>query len=316
MRNRFVATLTRLAADDPHLMLLTGDLGFGVLNDFAERFPRQYLNVGVAEQNLTGVAAGLALSGKHVFTYSIANFPTLRCLEQIRNDVCYHDLPVTIVSIGGGLSYGPLGFSHQATEDLAIMRALPNMTVVAPGDDDEAGYATAALAQLARPAYLRLDRGAAPHNCDDGETAFELGRMTIVRDNGPTVLIVSTGAILATALDAASRLSARGIAVTVASCHTLKPFDTETLRKQIARGCRMVVTVEEHSVIGGLGSAVADSILCPGSYAPVPVLRCGLPDILPTIVGSQSFLRSEFGLTGEAIAAKVQSVLETCEEAH
>jgi transketolase len=190
------------------------------------------------------------------------------------------------------------------------MRALPNMTVVAPGDCDEAAAATAALAQFAGPAYLRLDRSPPLAN-SPGERSFSIGQMSIIRDGGPTVLLMSTGAILATAMDAASRLDERGIGVTVVSCHTLKPFDAETLRTQIARGCRMVVTVEEHSVIGGLGSAVGESITSPKSFAAVPILRCGLPDVFPPIVGSQDFLRNEFGLTGEAIAERVLSALDS-----
>src|SRR5467141_1191088 len=151
-----------LAEYNAGIMLLTGDLGFGVLNTFAERFPRQYLNVGVAEQNLTGVATGLALEGRIVFTYSIANFPTLRCLEQIRNDAAYHEANVKVVAVGGGFAYGPLGMSHHATEDLAIMRSLPEMVVVAPGDPMEVDGATRALAAHRGPAYLRLGRAGEP----------------------------------------------------------------------------------------------------------------------------------------------------------
>jgi transketolase len=294
-------------------MLLTGDLGFGVLTDFAERLPRQYLNVGVAEQNMTGIAAGLALSGKRVFTYSIANFPTLRCLEQIRNDICYHDLAVTVVSVGGGLSYGPLGFSHHATEDLAIMRALPNMTVVAPGNDDEAEDATVALAGLHKPAYLRLDR-ATPGSADMERPRFELGRISIVREAGDAVLMISSGAILNTAIEATIRLSELGIGVTVASCHTLKPFDSQTLLELIGGGCRLVVTVEEHSVVGGLGSAVAQSITDPSNRVVVPVMCVGIPDILPAVVGSQQYHRSEFGLTAENITDRIVSVLKDQEK--
>lgn len=308
MRDRFIQTFTELAGNDPDLMLLTADLGFGVLDDFAKRFPRQYLNVGVAEQNLTGVAAGLALSGKHVFTYSIANFPILRCLEQVRNDVCYHDLAVTIVAIGGGLSYGPLGFSHHATEDLAITRALPNMTVVAPGDDEEAVAATVALARHRGPAYLRLDR-AAPRDERLRETPFELGRMSVVWESGTDVLLLTTGAMLGTCVEAAEQLTNAGVGVTLVSCHTLKPFDSETLAKQISRGFQVAVTVEEHSTIGGLGSAVSDSMSSPESYFRTPVVRFGLPDVLPSVVGSQNYLRREFGLTGAQIASAAQSVI-------
>ena len=147
-----------LAERDSRLMLVTGDLGFGVLNRFIERFPRQFLNVGVAEQNMTGIAAGLALEGRTVFTYSIGNFPTLRCLEQLRNDAAYHGANVKVVAVGGGFSYGSLGFSHHATEDLAILRALPNVTVVAPGDDWETQEATTAIWEQPGTCYIRLDR--------------------------------------------------------------------------------------------------------------------------------------------------------------
>src|SRR5437868_12139385 len=162
MRDAFVDSLRRAAAADRRVMVLTGDLGFGVLDRFATQFPDQYLNVGVAEQNLTGVATGLALDGHIVFTYSIANFPTLRCLEQIRNDACYHEANVKVVAVGGGFSYGPLGISHHATEDLSIMRALPNMTICAPGDQWEAREATKSLAANPGTCYLRLDKSPAP----------------------------------------------------------------------------------------------------------------------------------------------------------
>ncbi len=152
MRDAFFHSLLQLAAEDERIYLLSGDLGFGVADEFRRRFPARFLNAGVAEQNMTGVAAGLALAGKIVFTYSIANFPTLRCLEQIRNDVCAHNANVKIVAVGGGLAYGALGPSHHATEDLAILRALPNMVVVAPGDPLEAAQATAAIARMPGPA--------------------------------------------------------------------------------------------------------------------------------------------------------------------
>src|SRR6266567_4176597 len=158
MRGAFFRALLRLAEQDERVHLIVGDLGFGVVEDFAQRFPKRFLNVGVAEQNMTGIAAGMALSGKIVFTYSIANFPTLRCLEQIRNDVCYHDANVKIVAIGGGFSYGALGISHHATEDLAVMRALPQISVVAPGDRWEVSEATKAIAYAPGAAYLRLDK--------------------------------------------------------------------------------------------------------------------------------------------------------------
>src|SRR5437667_1620165 len=175
MRSAFFDTLVRLAEDDERITLVVGDLGFGVIEPFARRFPDRFLNAGVAEQNLTGIAAGMALSGKIVFTYSIANFPTLRCLEQIRNDVCYHEANVKIVAVGGGFAYGALGMTHHATEDLAIMRTLPGMVVVAPGDPVEAELATRAVVRDSRPCYLSLGRAGEPTVHPRG-VSFQLGR--------------------------------------------------------------------------------------------------------------------------------------------
>lgn len=166
MRTAFIETLTQIAEKDPRIMLLVGDLGFGVVTEFAKRFPDQFVNVGVAEQNMTGIATGLALSGKIVFTYSIANFPILRCLEQLRNDVCYHQANVVSVSVGCGFSYGALGMTHHGTEDIAIMRTLPYMTTIAPGDPIETQAATAEAAKGIGPVFLRLGRAGEPvvHN--------------------------------------------------------------------------------------------------------------------------------------------------------
>ena len=162
MRDAFIRTLTELVPQHPEVVLLSGDLGFAVLNEYIDRFPRQFLNVGIAEQNMSGLAAGLALEGHTVFTYSIGNFPTLRCLEQIRNDICYHGANVKIVCVGGGMSYGPVGFSHHATEDLAMLRSLPGMQVFSPCDLWEAAEAARYLVSHRGPAYLRLDKSAAP----------------------------------------------------------------------------------------------------------------------------------------------------------
>src|SRR5438105_7015646 len=225
VRDAFVDSLGRAAAADRRVMVVTGDLGFGVLDRFAAQFPDQYLNVGVAEQNLTGVATGLALDGHIVFTYSIANFPTLRCLEQIRNDACYHDANVKVVAIGGGFSYGPLGMSHHATEDLAILRAVPNVTVVAPGDDWEAASATTALLKTPGTCYLRLDRSSASTSVA-AEATFEIGRARTIR-NGSDVTLISTGGILSEVLEAADVLAADHITCRVVSMHTVKPLDIE-----------------------------------------------------------------------------------------
>src|SRR5207249_2078227 len=186
--------LVRLAEDDERITLVVGDLGFGVIEPFARRFPDRFLNAGVAEQNLTGIAAGMALSGKHVFTYSIANFPTLRCLEQIRNDICYHKAAVTIVAVGGGYSYGSLGYSHHGIEDLAIMSSLPHMRVISPGDPIETALAMEQITGDPGPTYLRLGKAGEPI-VHSSPPSLRLGRAITVRD-GEDLTIVATGAML------------------------------------------------------------------------------------------------------------------------
>src|ERR1051325_134088 len=200
MRDAFIARLEKLAASNPRVFLITGDLGFGVLDSYRKNQPRQFLNAGVAEQNMTGLATGLALEGRIVFTDSIANFPTLRCLEQIRNDAVYHDANVKVVAIGGGFSYGTLGFSHHATEDLAILRSL-GMPVIAPGCDWEAEEAVDALVNTPGAGYLRLDRSSAGSTRMPGEK-FELGKARVLRA-GKDLTLVSTGGILSEVLQAA-----------------------------------------------------------------------------------------------------------------
>ncbi|MDQ6699460.1 MAG: hypothetical protein M3Z36_04675, partial [Acidobacteriota bacterium] len=312
MRDRFVEALTELAENDPRITLVTGDLGFGVLTGFAERFPRQYLNAGVAEQNMTGIATGLALEGRIVFTYSIGNFPTLRCLEQIRNDACYHDANVKIVAIGGGFSYGPLGISHHATEDLSIMRALPNVTVVSPCDIWETVEATKALAARPGVAYLRLDKSAAPRSHHASES-FELGKARVVR-SGQDITLAATGGILGEVLQAADRLSQQGIACRVLSIHTIAPLDADSLARA-ARETGGIITVEEHTIHGGLGGAVAETLLELGAI-PRKFLRIGLRAGFSSVVGSQQYLRTIYGIDAAAIAEAVSRCLQADPQAH
>jgi transketolase len=302
VRDVFVARLTALAEADPRIHLVTGDLGFGVLTRFAERFPRQYLNAGVAEQNMTGIATGLALEGRIVFTYSIANFPTLRCLEQIRNDACYHDANVKVVAIGGGFSYGALGISHHATEDLSIMRALPAITVVAPGDDWETAEATSALAATPGTCYLRLDKSSAGDTRRPGER-FVLGRARVLREGGDVTLI-TCGGILQVVLRAAERLAGQGIACRVVSMHTVKPIDAAAI-VAAARETGGIVTVEEHTVEGGLGGAVAEVCLDRGAF-PGFFRRVGLPGCFSSIVGSQDYLRGRYQMDEESVVRAVR----------
>lgn len=307
MRDHFIARLLRLAQNDPRIHLITGDLGFRVFDEYREMLPRQFLNAGVAEQNMTGLATGMALDGRIVFTYSIANFPTLRCLEQIRNDACYHNANVKVVSVGGGLSYGALGISHHATEDIAILRALPDITVVAPGDHWEVEEATEAIVNTPGTVYFRLDKSFAERTNTTGEV-FELGKARVIRDGGDLTL-VAAGGILGCVVNAAETLAARGIECRVLSMHTIKPLDEQAV-VAAATESGGIVTVEEHSVDGGLGSSVAEVLLEEGAI-PSRFYRIGLRAGFSSIVGSQAFLREQYQIDAPAIVDRVVGLLGT-----
>jgi transketolase len=306
VRGAFFRGLMDLAAQDDRVYLLVGDLGFGVVEPFMQKFPERFLNAGVAEQNMTGIAAGIALTGKIVFTYSIANFPILRCLEQVRNDVCYHRANVKIVSIGGGYSYGALGMSHHATEDLAILRALPEMTVIAPGDPFEAGAATHAAAAHDGPCYLRLGRAGEPV-VHASNVEFRIGKAIRVRE-GDALTLISTGAMLRTTVDVADALAARGTPARVLSMHTLKPLDAEAVLAA-ARETGAIVTIEEHSVAGGLGGAVAEC-LAESCELRVPFKRLGIPTSFSAPPGTQEYLREQCGLSPKSILRSLEPLLE------
>lgn len=300
MRTTFIETLCELAATDRRIWLLTGDLGYSVLEPFALRFPDRYVNVGVAEQNMTGIAGGLARCGKVVFTYSIANFPVMRCLEQIRNDVCYHNGNVKIVAVGGGLAYGAQGYTHHGVEDLAVTRVLPNMVVVAPGDPVETRLATKAISEHVGPCYLRLGKAQEPvvHR---SEPAFELGKAILLRE-GRDVTLISTGGMLDTVVRAAQELARAGIAARIVSMPTVCPLDDHAVL-DAAHRTRLIVTVEEHGQ-GGLASAVAEVLAGCRSRAAFLPLRLSRDAI--HAAGSQEFLRSRQGLSVEGVVAAVR----------
>lgn len=300
MRDAFIARLHELAASDPRITLITGDLGFKVLDKFADSYPRQFVNAGVAEQNMTGLATGLALEGRIVFTYSIANFSTLRCLEQIRNDAAYHGANVKVVAVGGGFSYGSLGISHHATEDIAVLRAMPDVAVVCPGDDWEAAEATTAIVKREGTCYLRLDRSSAETSAP--QSVFELGTARVVAE-GRDLTLISTGGMLGTVLATRQKLLAAGLECRVVSMHTVSPLDRGAVVRA-ARETGGVVTVEEHTVNGGLGGAVAEALLDDGAQ-PRVFIRFGLRDGFSSIVGSQDYLRRQYGLDAETIVARI-----------
>ena len=300
MRDSFIRSMLELAKEDRNVELVTGDLGFGVLRPFWETVPDQFLNVGIAEQNMTAMAAGMALEGKTVFTYSIGNFPTLRCIEQIRNDCAYHGANVNIVCVGGGFVYGSLGMSHHATEDLAVMRSLPDVAVFAPADKVEAAAVAKAVVKYPGTCYIRLGRGGEKVIREDlGE--FRIGKAIPVCE-GSRAAIFSTGDIAGEVLKAKAILESRGITPTIYTFPTVKPLDAETVRA-CAESSELIVTCEEHNIVGGLGSAVAEVLAEMKQSA--RLVRLGINDSYCGIVGDQNHLRAHYGLTGEKIADRI-----------
>lgn len=305
MRTVFNRILVDLARDNEQICMVLSDIGYGEIEGFAQAYPERFFNCGVAEQNATGIAAGLALEGNIAITYSIANFPTLRCLEQIRNDICYHNTNVKIVAIGGGLAYGALGVSHHACEDIAIMRALPNMVVLAPGDPVEMALATPQLVEWEGPVYLRCGRGKETVVHQE-PPQFAIGKAVQIRE-GQDVALIATGTILHNVVQAADRLAEVGIEARVLSMHTVKPLDAQALIKA-AEETGAIVTIEEHQVLGGLGGAVSE-VLMESVTGPITFKRIGVPDEYAHGVGSQAYLRESYALSVEGIARTVQSVL-------
>jgi transketolase len=305
MRDTFVKTLIDIARKDKNVVLVTGDLGFGVLKPFWEQLPDQFINVGIAEQNMTGFAAGLALSGKTVFTYSIGNFPTLRCIEQIRNDCAYHNANVKVVCVGGGFTYGSLGMSHHATEDIAVMRSMPDITVMAPGDLTEAIECTKAIYEKEGTCYLRLGRGGEP-KIHDTIDDFKIGK-AIEINKGSKVVIFSTGAIFEEAKGACDILKSKGVEAGLYTFPTVKPIDKETISYCI-KNYDLIVTVEEHNIVGGFGSAVAEIMSEYNDYKS-KLIRIGLDDKYSSIVGTQKYLRNEYGMSANKIAERIQKEL-------
>jgi transketolase len=286
-------------------MLITGDLGFAVLDEYRHRFPRQFINAGVAEQNMTLVATGMALEGHTVFTYSIGNFPTLRCLEMIRNDAAYHRANVKVVSIGGGFSYGQLGISHHATEDLAIMRVLPDVTSLSPGSLWEVTQATEAITRRPGTCFLRLDKdvGSPDHA---GTDTFELGSPRRLR-TGTDIAFFSTGGILSEVTKATTLLEQAGISASIYSVHTLNPIVAPPF-VEASQTHRAIVTVEEHTIHGGLGGLVLETLADNNAF-PSRFLRIGLEGCFSSVVGSQSYLRTHYRMDAEAIAVRARQLL-------
>lgn len=306
MRDTFVRTLIELAKQDKNIELITADLGFGVLKPYWEQLPDQFTNCGIAEQNMSGIAAGMALSGKTVFTYSIGNFPTIRCLEQIRNDIAYHNANVKVVCVGGGFVYGSLGVSHHATEDISMMRAIPGMAVMAPGDLMEAIEATKAIAAYNGPCYLRLGRGGEKRIHETIEN-FQIGKAIKVRD-GEKIAIFSAGGIFEEVAAAIADLTVKGFSPIVYTFPTVKPIDREVI-EACAERCELIVTCEENTVVGGFGGAVAE-VMAEMAHKRARLLRIGLDDHFATAVGTQKYLRNEYGMSAAKIVSRVEETMK------
>jgi transketolase len=301
MRTTFINKLTKLAEQDQRIFLVIADLGFSVVEEFERKFPERFINAGIAEANAVSIAAGLALSGKIPYVYSIAPFVTMRAFEQVRVDCAYMKTNVRLVGVGGGVSYGPAGATHHAIEDLAIMRALPNMTVLAPGDPWEAERLVEQSVDVVGPVYIRLGKNKEPV-VSNPVACCRIGQANIYCD-GSDLSVLTTGNMFETGTRLVKRLTDDfGMNAALANIHTVKPLDREYLRQRIQTG-RPIITIEEHNIIGGLGSAVAEMIAESGTA--LAFKRFAIPDEYSHYVGSQEYIRSRWKLDDASLAAEI-----------
>lgn len=304
MRNAFAQEITDLAGQDERIVLFSGDIGNRLFDTYKRSFPDRFYNCGVAEANMTGIAAGMALCGLRPVTYTIAAFNTARCLEQIRVDICYQNLPVVIAGVGSGLSYASLNATHHTLEDISFLRVLPNMTVICPGDAWEVRAAVRAAMKYNGPVYIRLGKKDEPL-VHKSLPDFTIGKGITVR-SGKDICLLSTGNILPTAVEVAERLEREGISAQVVSFHTVKPLD-EGLLADIFSRVSLVVTIEEHSILGGLGGSVAEW-LGDQYHKKARFLRLGTADAFMYKAGGQDYGRQHFGLMPAQI---VERILQT-----
>jgi transketolase len=303
----FSGTLQDLAQHDKDIIVVTSDSrGSGKLSPFGQKFTAQHIEVGIAEQNLVGVAAGLASTGKKVFAVSPACFLTARALEQIKNDVAYSNNPVNVIGISAGVSYGALGSTHHSLHDFAALRAINNIMVVAPADNFETEQAIKLAAAMNEPIYLRFGKKVMQSLKEVNDDEFVFGKGRVITE-GNDVVIVATGETVYPALQAANKLKEQNIAATVISMHTIKPLDTELL-ESVAKKCKAVVTVEEHSVYGGLGEACASYLLQNGISKPFKII--GIPDEY-TVTGSQQDIFNHYGINEKGITEIILTLLKT-----
>ncbi len=299
----FAETLEELAKNDPDLLIVTSDSrGSGKLKPFGEKFPEKMVEVGIAEQNLVGVAAGLASMGKNVFAVSPACFLTARSLEQIKNDICYSDNPVRLIGISAGVSYGALGSTHHSLHDIAVLRAINNIDIIIPADDFETKEAIKAASKSKKPLYIRFGKKKMPNLGQNISPNFEIGKARIIRE-GKDIQLIGTGETVWPCLEAAELLSKEGIEAEVISMHSIKPFD-----HSIFKGNKPIITVEEHMINGGLGEAVASFLLENKHY--VPFKKMGIPDEY-TVTGSQVEIFDHYGLNDRGISIEAIKLIKS-----
>jgi transketolase len=298
VRTAFIEQLIVEARRNPRIFLVVGDLGYSVIEPFQAEFPDRFLNAGVAEQNMTGMAAGLASEGFHVFTYSIGNFPTLRCLEQIRNDVCYHNFPVTVVAVGAGMAYGNMGYSHHCVQDIACLRGMPNLTLLSPADPGETVACVEWLSKHPGPSYLRLGKAGEPKIHSQPVTVE--GPVRVV-DHGGRIAIVATGSVLSEAVSASAILSQESISCDVYSMIRLSPVRPHDFEQ--FNSYQNIVTVEEHVGPGGLGELMRS-----GVQRGISVESLAVNAGTASCVGTQSVLRQLSGLNAESMVECVRQL--------
>lgn len=297
MRNAFAEEITKIAAADPKVVLLSGDIGNRLFDEYKQKFPTRFYNCGVAEANMASMAAGLAMCGFRPITYTITSFNTTRCLEQIRVDICYHNMPVIVVGVGSGLSYATLGCTHHTCEDISFLRSIPNMTVVCPGDSLELRSLLWDAMKQKGPIYIRMGKKGEPKVYEELPQA-KIGKANIIK-NGKDICILATGNLLPMAMEVSKILP---IPVQVVSLHTVKPLDIAALRS-FSQNFSLFATLEEHSLIGGIGSAIAEWMV--DNNIQIPLVRFGTKDEFPHKLGSQDYIRDYFGLNPEKIAKNI-----------
>lgn len=318
MRNAFRDAVYELARRDDRVVLLSADIGNRMFDAFKADFPDRFYNVGIAEQNMIGLAAGLAMSGLRPYCYTIANFTTYRVIEQLRVDLCYHHQPVVVAGVGGGLSYATLGSTHHSCEDIGMLRSLPGMDILCPGDPPEVSASVALAAQRNDgPTYIRLGKKGEPPIHPSVPTLQTGTWLTLQNsDETPDVTLLSCGNVLPIAVAAAEQLAAAGLTTRLLSCIGVKPLDTAALDRAFAQS-RLVVTLEEHSTHTGFGGAIAEWLVDQPPASPLQrggrptprLLRLGTPDAFLHRTGSQDYARSICGLTPDAVTQKIRAAL-------